>query len=295
MHYSTNNIDHKSAIARSFSRAANTYDQVAILQREIGFRLLERLDLIKINPAVILDLGGGTGFLSRQLIQKYPNAHTIHCDIAEGMLTFAKKSSTTNYINSSIEPQLSYLCSDGDYLPIADQTVDFVFSNCALQWFPSLEATFQEVSRILKPNGLLLFSTLGQDTLKELRASFSMIDDNQHVNHFHDMHDIGDIILHLHFQDPVMDMETIMLTYKNVKGLLNDLKLMGAHYVNSPTPRGLAPKNIFDKLSQNYETYRTESGLIPATFEIVYGHAWGSELFSISHSCKKNRISITQV
>lgn len=290
MDYLKNQINHKSAIARSFSRAAGTYDQASIVQREIGCRLLERLDLIKLNPALILDLGGGTGFLSRQLAQRYPKANVVVCDIAEGMVNFAQ------HLYASMHPSLSFLCADGDYLPFQDQSVDFVFSNCALQWFTNPKKVFQEIYRVLKPNGLLLFSTFGQDTLKELRSSFANIDNNTHVNTFMDMHDIGDSLLHQKFQDPVMDMETLTLTYKNLRGLIDDLKLMGAHYVHSETPRGLSPRGMFDKLSHHYEAYRTEEGLLPATFEIVYGHAWTPEISLEMPACQKTvKIPITTI
>jgi malonyl-CoA O-methyltransferase len=293
MHYSKNKRNHKSAIARSFSRAANTYDQVALLQKEIGWRLLERLELIKLAPSKILDLGGGTGFFSQQLSQKYPTAQIINCDLAEGMVAFSKDL----YCNQ--QDKISFLCADGDYLPLSNQSVDFVFSNCALQWFFDPVGVFQEIRRVLKPEGLLLFATFGQDTLKELRHSYSKIDDQDHVNLFLDMHDLGDILLQQQFQDPVMDMEIILLTYKTINGLIHDLKLTGAHHVNSAkTSAGLSPKSTFNKLSENYEPYRTAEGVLPATFEIVYGHAWrtgGPDSPEFSLHCAKNRIPITQI
>lgn len=266
-------IKHKSAIARSFSRAATTYDQVALLQKEIGSRLLDRLDFIKFNPQTILDLGGGTGFFNESLLKKYPTADIIHCDIAEGMVSYAKKVSAKLDSASGLKSKINYICADGDFLPIQNQTVDFVFSNCALQWFPDLSYVFQEIQRILKPNGLFLFSTFGQDTLIELRSSFAQIDNRKHVNTFLDMHDIGDQLLEQAFQDPVMDMEKITLTYNNIKGLISDLKLTGAHTVYSAYSR-LSPKTTFKRLAENYEIYRMQEGQLPATFEIVYGHAW---------------------
>lgn len=303
----TKQITHKSAIARSFSRAAKTYDQVALLQQEIGNRLLERLDFIKFNPQTILDLGGGTGFFNKALLEKYPQANIIFCDIAEGMVQYAKEMNSplknnknlngeTSAPNSVTDNPVTYICADGDFLPIQNQSIDFVFSNCALQWFPDLSFVFQEIQRILKPSGLLLFSTFGIDTLMELRASFAQIDLHPHVNTFFDMHDIGDQLLEQGFQDPVMDMEKIILTYQNIKGLLLDLKLTGAHTVVSKIIQaeltgftesrgltGLSPKTTFKRLAEYYEHYRQPDGLLPATFEIVYGLAWGDA--SIDNGC----------
>lgn len=288
MYYQPQNHYRKSAIARSFSHAASTYDQVSIVQREVGFRLLERLEWVRLKPSLILDLGGGTGFFSQVLLQKYPRAQVIHCDIAEGMLSFSQQ----HYHAALRKP--FYLCGDGDYLPLQSQTIDFIFSNCALQWFLDPNIVFQEIRRVLKPNGLLLFSTFGVDTLKELRYSFAKIDNNDHVNTFMDMHTIGDILLHQNFQDPVMDMEILTLTYKHLKGLLRDLKQMGAHTVDTTKPKGLYPKDTFDKLSQHYEDYRSEEGLLPATFEVVYGHAWNPEQPPVS-LCQRSVIPITQI
>lgn len=291
MQYQPKHNPHKSAIARSFSRAASTYDQVAVLQREIGHRLLERLELIKLDPNYILDLGGGTGFFSRALNVHYPKANIINSDIAEGMVAFAQK------LDARSNTLQSFVCADGEYLPFQNQTMDFVFSNCTLQWFLSPEMVLQEIYRILKPNGLLLFSTFGPDTLKELRSSFAKLDAFNHVNTFIDMHTIGDLLLHLGFQDPVMDMEMITLTYQNINGLLRDLKLMGAQHVNTSDRRGLSTKKNFDKLSNCYEAYRNEEDVLPATFEIVYGLAWMPETIVQPTLCTKanTRIPITQI
>lgn len=278
--------NYKSAIARSFSRAAPTYDKAAILQKEIGDRLFERLDFIPIEPKRILDLGAGTGLFSRQLAQKYPNAEIIHCDIAEGMLNHAQ-----SLVNS--HSNLVLLCADGDHLPIQSQSIDFVFSNCTLQWFFNPVSIFQEIGRVLKSEGLFLFSTFGRDTLKELRYCFSELDENHHVNHFLDMHDIGDILVQLQFQSPVVDMENITITYPNLKTLISDLKQTGANQVTLKNANVLSPKNTFDQLAKQYEVFRSEDNYLPATFEIVYGHAFG--ILSHPATCTKNRIAILQV
>ncbi len=256
----------KSVVAKNFSRAANTYDQQAVLQQEIGHRLVDRLALIKISPAVILDLGCGTRFFSRDLADLYPNAHLINLDIAEGMILYSDP--------TRVNPSQSLIQADGDYLPFKSQSIDFVFSNCVLNWFTDPKNVLEEIYRVLKPEGLFLFSTFGPDTLKELRNSFAKVDPNPHVNTFMDMHDLGDLLLKVNFSDPVVDMETLTLTYSSLTGLLTDLKQTGSHTVNTSIPRGLNRKPLLNALEAAYERYRTEDHRLPATFEIIYGHAF---------------------
>jgi malonyl-CoA O-methyltransferase len=143
----------------------------------------------------------------------------------------------------------------------------------ALQWCNDLKQTFAEVRRVLQTGGLFMFSTFGPDTLKELRQAFRHMDDYSHVNRFTDMHDIGDMLVHNGFATPVMDMEYITLTYDDVIGVMRDLKAIGAHNVTQGRRRGLTGKNAWQKAINQYETLRKE-GKLPATFEVVYGHAW---------------------
>jgi malonyl-CoA O-methyltransferase len=266
MHNNPIHSKQKLAIARNFSRAANTYNEAAIIQQEIGKRLLDRLELIKMIPDIILDLGGGTGAHSLALSHKFPRAKILNVDIAEGMLQFAKP----------LFPKENpfCLCADGESLPIQSHSIDFVFSNCSIQWLSDPRTIFAEVRRILKPNGFFLFSSFGQDTLKELKESFAIIDTEKHVNDFADMHDIGDILLHTKFLDPVMDMEIITVTYPNLMKLLSDLKMTGANFVMDSGSRGLSPKNTFDGLNKAYEHYRNLDNRLPASFEVIYGHAF---------------------
>lgn len=272
----------KSKIAHNFNRAASTYDKAAFLQKEIGYRLLEHLHLIKINPLIILDLGSGTGFFANILAQIYPHAHIINLDIAQSMVSYAKQNQ-----RSSTQ---AYLCADGDACPFKSRSIDLVFSNCTLHWFLDPKAIFKEIHRILKPNGLFLFSTLGPDTLRELRYSFTCIDDHPHVNTFLDMHDIGDMLLQTAFLDPVMYKENIMLTYQNVITLLHDLKLSGSQsvYPLSPT-KGLSTKKTFDKLQIAYDTYRSLEGTLPATFEVLYGQGWAASVTAL-HQANKDGV-----
>ena len=266
MHLSQNTRKYKLALARYFSRAAHTYNQAAIIHQEVGRRLLDRLDFINFDPSVILDLGSGTGFFAAPLTEKYPKAYIIKLDIAENMLKFKNR--------KDIFAKDMPVCADAEYLPLKNHSVDFIFSNCVFHWFINPQKVLSEIRRVLKPEGLLLFSTFGPDTLKELRESFSLIDPNTHVNTFIDMHHIGDMLIQRQLLEPVMDMEMITLTYPNLMGLIQDLKDTGENYVNRQESIGLSPKGTLNKLINTYEYYRTTDGLLPATFEIIYGHAW---------------------
>jgi malonyl-CoA O-methyltransferase len=148
-----------------------------------------------------------------------------------------------------------------------------VWSNVTLQWLASLEAAFRDVHRVLRPGGLFVFSTFGPDTLKELRAAFAEVDGHGHVNRFADMHDIGDQLVYAGFANPVMEMERITLTYKDLKDLLRELKAIGANTVLDGRPNGMMGRRGWQRLQAAYEAFRHD-GRLPATYEVIYGHAW---------------------
>jgi malonyl-CoA O-methyltransferase len=265
----------KKHVRRSFDAAAEHYDDVAVLQREIGQRIVDRLDLVKLVPQVILDVGSGTGIVCQALGDRYKKSRLISLDIASRMLLVARSKST--WLSHWLGKQ-TYVCADAEYLPLADNSVDLIFSNLTLQWCGELDQVFAEFRRVLRPDGLLMFSTFGPDTLKELRESWHKAEGSDagfHVNDFIDMHDIGDALLRAGLADPVMDVERFTLTYPDVYKLMRELKGLGAH--NSATDRrhSLTGKNRLMNMVANYETYRV-NGTLPATYEIVYGHAWGS-------------------
>ena len=250
----------------AFERAALTYDEAAALQREIGRRLIERLQLIRLQPAVILDLGAGTGTFSKALLQRYRKADVIALDVALNMLRHTQRRGRWFR-----KPRC--VCSDAERLPFADDSFDFIFSNLMLQWCMDLESVFTELRRVLAPGGLLMFTTLGPDTLKELRASWEAVDGYTHVNSFIDMHDVGDALMNTHWAEPVMDAERITVTYREVRTLMQDLKHLGAHNVTVGRPRGLTGKQRFQQVAGAYEQFRVD-GVLPASYEVVYGHAW---------------------
>ncbi|MBK9161799.1 MAG: malonyl-ACP O-methyltransferase BioC [Nitrosomonadales bacterium] len=262
----------KKQVRRAFSRAAADYDAAAVLQREVCVRMLERLDYVKLQPARVLDVGSGTGWGTRQLSERYPKADITALDIALGMLQHAR--GTSNWWKKLFAGKReSYLCADVEALPVASGSAEMVWSNLALQWCNDLPATFVELHRVLKVEGLLMFSSFGVDTLKELRVAFREVDGYNHLNRFADMHDIGDMLVAAGFADPVMEMEKITLTYDDVRAVMQDLKRIGAHNATAGRAPGMMGKAAWRRVTENYETLRRD-GKLPATFEIIYGHAW---------------------
>lgn len=260
----------KQQVRRSFSRAAKSYDAAAVLQREVCQRMLERLDYIRLQPTRVLDVGSGTGWGTRQLTAKYADAQVISLDIALGMLQLSR--GQTSWWRKLLSPPPA-VCADVEALPFASNSFEMVWSNLALQWCNDLPATLVDLHRILKPDGLLMFSTFGPDTLKELRRAFHGVDEHTHLNRFADMHDVGDMLSHGGFAEPVMDMEYLTLTYDDVRGVLYDLKAIGAHNATAGRGQGLMGKQAWARLVENYEQQRRD-GKLPATYEVIYGHAW---------------------
>lgn len=262
----------KKAVRRAFSKAATQYDASAVMQREVCIRMLERLDYIKLKPASVLDVGSGTGWGTRQLGERYPAAQIVALDIALGMLQ-ASRGTSGWWSKLFAGNTRQYVCADMEAMPIKASSMDMVWSNLAMQWCNDLPATLIELHKVLKVEGLLMFSTFGPDTLKELRIAFQGVDGYNHLNRFADMHDIGDMLVAGGFADPVMDMEYITLTYNDVKSVMQDLRSIGANNATAGRASGMMGKNAWGRVLDNYEGLRRE-GKLPATFEVIYGHAW---------------------
>ena len=263
----------KRQVKRSFERAAAGYDAAAVVQHEVCARMLARLDYIKHRPHAILDAGSGTGNALTELMARYAGTPVIALDLALAMLEHGRRRLRWWQALPGLRPPLSCVCADLERLPLASESVGLVWSNLALQWVNDLPRAFVEMHRVLAPAGLLMFSTFGPDTLKELRRAYQGTDAHTHVNRFVDMHDIGDMLVAAGYADPVMDMETLTLTYDDVRDLMRDLKAIGAHNVTRGRPGGLSGKSVLSAVTRNYEMSRRE-GKLPATFEVVYGHAW---------------------
>lgn len=261
----------KRRVKASFDQSASRYDEVAVLQREVARRLIERLDYIRFTPESILDIGCGTGGNSQDLMRVYPKARVISADLSTGMVEHARRHGSRW---QRWRGRQSFLAADMEHLPLADASVDMVFSNLTVQWCQDLEQVFRECRRVLKPGGMLMYSTLGPDTLKELRHSWQQADGYVHVNAFMDMHDVGDAMIRARLAEPVMDVEHFTLTYREVNQLMRELKILGAHNINAGRAHGLTGKAAYQSMCQAYEGYRRD-GVLPLTYEVVYGHAWG--------------------
>lgn len=265
----------RPAVRRSFERAADSYDGAALLQREVADRLLERLSYIRLQPSRILDAGAGTGYGSAALARRYPKARLVALDLAEGMARRAR--GRFGFFARRLRGH-GFVCGDLERLPLADASVDLVYSNLTLQWCLPLDRALGEFRRVLRPEGLLMFTTFGPDTLMELRKSWGAADGARvHVNAFLDMHDVGDALQRAGFAGTVMDVDRLTVTYREVRDLLRDLKSIGAHNVAAGRPRGLTGPARLKAMSAAYEGYRRD-GLLPATYEVLFGHAWAPSL-----------------
>jgi len=260
----------KQWISKSFSNAADTYNSVAFLQKEVANRLIERLDLVTMQPDSILDVGSGTGYCGKLIEQRYKSSQVYSLDIAHGMLCYAKQSQG---FFQKLRSNKQFICGDAESLPVKNESMDMLVSSLAIQWVADLEKTFRQFRSTLKPGGLLMFSSMGPDTLKELRQAWAAVDDYVHVSAFFDMHDVGDALMRAGFSDPVMDVETITLTYDTVDVLMSDLKALGSRNATKGRTKGLMGKNKIQQMKNVYEKFR-QDGLLPATYEVVYGHAW---------------------
>lgn len=257
----------KISMVRAYSRAAKTYAKHAVLQREVANRMLERLDLIRSQPARIADLGCGPGELSKQLAKRYKGARIIALDIAKDMIFSAKK-------HRPWFSKIDFVQGDIEKLPFQQQSFDMVFANMSLHCCNDWQQLLKQLCQVLKPGGLLMFSVFGPMSLQELYQSFMATDNEAHVHVFRDMHDMGDDLLRAGFENPVMDIENFTLTYKDVVHLARDLKATGQQNCLSARRKTLTSKKRWQTMESTYEKYRDAQNRLPATFEVIYGHAW---------------------
>jgi malonyl-CoA O-methyltransferase len=254
-------------IRRAFGRAAATYAQHAALQREVEDRLLERLDYYAGKPLRVLDLGCGPGRASNALRKRFGAAQVIALDLALPMLQRLKL---------GWRRPLMRVCADARALPLADASIDVLFSNLCIQWIDDLPALFDEFRRVLRPGGYLAFSTFGTDTLHELRAAWATADRAPHVSAFAHIAQVGDALMAAGFKDPVLDTEQFTLTYPDAASLMRELKALGATNADARRKRGLTGKLRFRQASDAYERFRSD-GALPATYEVICAHAFGPD------------------
>jgi malonyl-CoA O-methyltransferase len=259
----------KRRVRAAFDAAAPDYEQHAVLHQEVQRRLLERLDWIRLQPRRVIDLGCGPGGALRPLARRYRGARVMGLDLAPAMAARARGQGRWLRRPWAV-------CGDMEHLPLADRSFDLAISAAALQWVNDLDRAFAEVRRVLAPGGLWLFATFGPDTLRELRAAFAAADGGAaaHVNAFIDMHDIGDALLRAGFADPVMDQEILTLTYSDLPSLLRDLRGVGVRNALAGRPRGLFGPRRLRAAAEFYASRYACQGRLPATWELVYGHAW---------------------
>jgi len=273
-------IDARAA-RRFFGRSAGGAD---VLSREVERRMAERLELVRLDPVRILDAGSGDGEGSALLARRYPRAECVALDAAHAVLVNARAKSrdarsllqrARDLVPGSRRSSLA-VCGDFHRLPFASRSFQLAWSNLALAWAGDPLPVFKELCRVLEVGGLLMFSTYGPDTLKELRAAFAAVDAAPHVHRFIDMHDLGDMLVAAGFAEPVMDMEVITLTYPDFDALLSDLRSSGQANAASDRRRGLMGPRVWQGMRRGYEMLR-QAGRLPATVEVIYGHAWRPE------------------
>jgi malonyl-CoA O-methyltransferase len=263
-------------VRRNFARAATAYDGSAVLQREVARRMLERLDYVKIAPQRVLDVGCGTGGSLTALGERYPKSFVFGADASEAMLQAGRgQRKRMRWLLPFMRGNTaSLLSADAQALPLKTASVGLIWSNLMLHWVDDPLAAFRESHRVLDIGGLLMFSTFGPDTLKELRACFS--DGHEHTHRFVDMHDYGDMLVECGFADPVMDVEMLTMTYPGVDELFSDLRRNGASCAMQTRRSGLMGRQAWQAARAAYERL-LKDGRLPATFEVVYGHAWKAQ------------------
>ncbi|PIE24904.1 MAG: malonyl-[acyl-carrier protein] O-methyltransferase BioC [Neptuniibacter caesariensis] len=250
----------KQRVAESFSRAAESYDSVAELQREIGTELAEQLPQIPVRR--MLDLGCGTGFFTPLLRQRYPQAELINLDLAQGMLSYARE--------NRFDQNAVWLCADAEALPLADNSIDLIFSTLAIQWCENVSILFAEIARVLRPGGQFFVATLGPDTLLELKNAWQAVDNFTHVNRF---------LPATQFIEACPDTLSVndfkesfkVLQYSQLKELTDELKGIGAHNMNAGQQTGLTGRERIRRFKRAYEAQRNAQGYLPATYQVFFG------------------------
>ncbi len=258
-------------VRRAFSRAASSYHAAAVLQQEVARRLLESLDYLEERqPQVVLDVGSGPAHSTAAMKKRWPKAQVIALDLALPMLAEARK-------QAGWWRPFSRVCADARALPLADNSVDVIFSNLCLQWVEDLPSVFAGFRRVLKPGGLLVCSTFGPETLVELREAFAQADDTPHVSRFVQIAQFGDALMMAGFRDPVLDRDLFTLTYDDLPALMRELKAIGATNALSGRRHTLTGRSRFNAAQAAYEPLRRVDGKLPSSWEVIYAHAWAPE------------------
>jgi malonyl-CoA O-methyltransferase len=263
-----------SRLRRAFGRAAAGYDAVAALQREVATRLLEQLDALgKREPGRILDLGCGPGAAAQAMHRQWPKAQVLAVDFAMPMLRkLADGKPWWRPQSRAVQP----VCADVSALPFADGSADLLFSSLCLQWVADLPHALAGFRRVLRPGGLLLFSTFGPGTLSELRDAFAQADAGDPVTPFAQIQQVGDALQAAGFRDPVLHRDRFTLTYPDVPALMRELRALGAHNARADRRRSLMGKARMQRVFDAYETLRND-GVLPSSWEVIYAQAFAPQ------------------
>jgi len=274
-------------VARSFGAASRSYDAAAQLQGLARAELLSRFDVLRAPPRAVLDLGAGTGLAAVAIKRRFPRAAVTVADIAAPMLAVARR-------HSRFWRPLRCVQADARALPFEDASFDLVFSNLMLQWLAPPDAALAEMRRVLQPGGLLLLSSFGPETLRELRAAWQAADSGVHVNGFIDVHDLGGALARAGFAEPVLDVDRHVRHYADARALMRELKALGAHNVDARRARGLTGRGAFARMNAAYESLRVPAGL-PATWQVAYVVAWAAAESGTVHHAGETHIDLAAV
>jgi malonyl-CoA O-methyltransferase len=247
------------------------------LRREVAGRMFERLSLVKNSPQQVLDAGCGTGADLAELQKAYPAAQVLGVDAVPAMLATAGDAAQAprSFLSRLLPAKtgIDLVCADFGELPLPPNSIDLVWSNLALHWHPQPDRVFAEWRRVLRVDGLLMFSNFGPDTFRELRNAFAAMDETPHTLPFVDMHDFGDQLVEAGFTTPVMDMEQITVTYDTPQALLLDVRAFGGNPL-ATRRRSLAGRAAWQRMLDALESQRRPDGKLGLTFELIYGHAF---------------------
>lgn len=258
-------------LRRAFGRAADSYDTVATLQREVEARLLEQLEALgERKPERVLDLGAGPGRAALAMRERWPKAQVLALDFALPML---RRVAERKPWWKPGPQRLHAVCADASALPFVDASADAVFSSLCLQWVTDLPRTLLGFRRVMRPDGLLLFSTFGPDTLRELREAFAIAGAGDPVTPFAHIQQVGDAMQAAGFRDPVLHRDRFTLTYPDVRALMRELRALGAHNARADRRRSLMGKARMQHVFDAYETLRRD-GVLPSTWEVIYAQAF---------------------
>ncbi|MDB5775128.1 MAG: methyltransferase [Herbaspirillum sp.] len=277
-----------SLVRRLFARPERLAESL-FLRREIAARMHERLALINLTPQHVLDAGCGEGADLFTLQDRFSGAQILGLDGSSGMLAAAQAQLRVSagrplvskllarwlpIVNQAARGADAHLIA-GDFaaLPFGPNALDMIWSNLALPWHPQPDRVFAEWRRVMRVNGLVMFSSFGPDTLKELGAAFAEVDSAPHALPFVDMHDLGDMLVNAGFSTPVMDTERITVTYASPEKLLAEARALGGNPLQTRR-RGLLGRAAHDRLIEHLLSQRGPDGRMPLTFEVVFGHAF---------------------